>query len=289
MRQHQCQLNGLTVNAVTTESAGPPLVMLHGVTRRWQTFVPLFPTFQLRWDVWALDARGHGESSRVPGHYRVTEYADDLTLFVQQQFQAGTFRQPVVLYGHSLGAMVVAAAAARLGEMVRATVMEDPPFHTMGQRISENVLHSLFRGMHQYAGDPRPVSEIAAQLADVSLLDPRTLKVTRLGEIRDNAALRFTAASLKQVDPDVFAPIVAGEWLVGYDVQSVFQNLRCPALLIQADIDRGGMLTDEDAAAVCHWAADMSLIRLPGAGHMIHYTHTSILLNLVHSFLESVR
>jgi pimeloyl-ACP methyl ester carboxylesterase len=295
MTERSVPLSGVTLNVAecihnpARSRENPTLLMLHGVSRRWQTYVPLFPAFSFRWNVLAVDFRGHGESTPVPGRYHVIDYVDDIVELVTQELHSGRLNGPIAIYGHSLGAMVAAGAASRLGTNVSAVVLEDPPLHTMGENIHGNILLSLFRGMQQFAGDARSVREIATDLSNVLLHDPENGKTIRLGTVRDTTTLRFSAAALKLVDRDVFSPIVSGEWLKGYDVETVFSNLHCPALLLQADPAAGGMLMDQDASLVSRLAADLSLVRFQGTGHMIHSTRTTDLVNMVHSFLESVR
>lgn len=261
----------------------PPLLMLHGVTRRWQTFLPLWSSLATRWALAALDFRGHGQSDKVAGGYHVCDYVEDVIAVLDAQYA-----RPVVLYGHSLGAMVAAATAAQVDDRVSALVLEDPPFHTMGERINQSSLLSFFQALQEFAGDPRSESCLAALLADTHLHDPRTGAKTRLGDTRDAVALRFTASCLKKLDPAVLSTIVAGEWLSGYDGESVFRKITCPVLVLQADPQAGGMLTDEDASEVDGWLADSVRARFDGSGHLIHWTQTSKLLNCIHGFLESL-
>ncbi len=260
------------------------LLMLHGVTRRWQSFLPLWSSLATRWELAALDFRGHGKSDRVDGGYQVCDYVEDVISVLDQQYE-----RPVMLYGHSLGAMVAAATAAQVGDRVSAVVLEDPPFHTMGKRISQSVLLGFFQALRELAGDARGVGTLAALLADTDLHDPRTGLKIRLGDTRDAAALRFTASCLKKLDPAVLTTIVAGEWLNGYDIESVFRKITCPVLLLQADPVAGGMLTDEDADDVDGWLADSARVKFQGSGHLIHWDQTSKLLNCVLGFLESVQ
>src|SRR5687767_921873 len=96
-----------TLNVSTGPATGPPLVLLHGVTRRWQDYAPLLPTLTLRWHVHALDFRGHGKSDRTAeGAYRVADYVADAAALLRD------VGKPSVVYGHSLGAMVAAGVAA---------------------------------------------------------------------------------------------------------------------------------------------------------------------------------
>ena len=89
-----------------------------------------------------MDFRGHGESARSEGRYRVVDYVEDAARFLEEEIG-----RPAAVYGHSLGAMVAAATAARAPGMVMAVVLEDPPFHTMGRRIRETALHGFFSAL----------------------------------------------------------------------------------------------------------------------------------------------
>src|SRR5664279_837983 len=80
---------------------GKPLVLLHGLGRRWQVFLPLIPALSMRWHIFAPDFRGHGKSGRVPRGYGGTDYAEDVTHFLRECVPAN-----VIIFGHSLGGMV---------------------------------------------------------------------------------------------------------------------------------------------------------------------------------------
>src|SRR5262249_9749855 len=95
--------DGRSLNYARGPANGPPLVLLHGVTRCWRTFLPVLPALTLRHEVFALDFRGHNRSDRAAGRYYVTDYVRDALAFLQSVVQ-----QPAVLYGHSLGSMAAA-------------------------------------------------------------------------------------------------------------------------------------------------------------------------------------
>lgn len=274
---------GLNLNFATGPRNGPALVFFHGVTRRWQSFIPLIPTLSTRWHIHALDHRGHGPSSRAKLEYLVRDYVRDAVAFVQEQVQG-----PAVLYGHSLGAMVAAGVAAELPQQVQAAILEDPPFGTMGTRISQSALLSYFAGVQPFAESTLPVGALARQLAEIPLTTPGKTGSIRLGDTRDMAALRFTARCLKQLHREVLSPIVAGRWLEGFDWAAVMQKIACPVLLLQADLSVGGMLTDDDAAEAERLAPDCVRVRLPKVGHLIHWLQTETCLRLANSFLESL-
>lgn len=261
----------------------PPLVFLHGVTRCWQDWMPLISAFGLHWHIFACDLRGHGHSRRVPDQYRVVDYVPDVVSFLQE-----IVREPAVVYGHSMGAMVAAAAAAEAPESFRALILEDPPFDTMGRRIRESPLHSYFAGLRDFASSTLPVSELAHKLAQMQILTPGQDGYTLLGDLRDPTALQFTARCLRQVDPTVLDPVVEGCWLENYDRLGICEQVKCPTLLLQADCTAGGMLTDDEARQVKQSMADCLHVKLPDVGHQIHWLDFSQTIRLVMGFVESL-
>ena len=264
------------------EGTGPALVFLHGVTRRWQTFLPLVPWLTPRWTLQLIDQRGHGRSPRAEG-YRVIDYVNDAVSLVCENLGA-----PVVLYGHSLGAMVAAAVAAEIPAKVRAVVLEDPPFQTMGARIAQTPWQGYFQSIRPFAGSDRPVPQVARELAEVRMADPCTGKSQRLGDTRDAASLAFAAQCLRQLDPRVLDPVIAGAWLDGYEMTEIVRRIQCPALLLQADPQAGGALIDEDADTMERLIPGLMRIRLDGCHHTLHWPRAQQVAHLVLNFLESL-
>ena len=73
---------GAVLNYVEGPDSGLPLVLLHGLTDRWQYFLPIIPALSLRWHLYALDFRGHGGSSRSPP-YRYCDHISDAISFLE--------------------------------------------------------------------------------------------------------------------------------------------------------------------------------------------------------------
>jgi pimeloyl-ACP methyl ester carboxylesterase len=254
------------------------ILFLHGVTRRAETFAPITGTLGEHYHLHQHDFRGHGESPRR-GPYRVADYVEDAIAFLDIVPQ-----QQVFVYGHSLGAMVAAALAARRPKRVTGVVLEDPPFHTMGNRIHDSPLGSYFTALRGLAGSDKPVGELARELADLRYGPGGAI---RCGDTRDATTLRFSASCLKRLDPAVIDPIADGTWLEGYDEAEVFRGLTSPALVLQADPERGGMLTDTDAEALAQQSADATVVKVRGAGHALHWAATQSTLCHVLAFLAS--
>ena len=264
----------------TTSGAGPVLLMLHGVTRCGADWEPLLPALAAHWKVIALDQRGHGTSPRAES-YLVTDYIADALRFVQEETAA-----PVVLFGHSLGAMVAAAVAVELPDQLRGIILEDPPFHTMGNRIAGSAWQAQFTGMREAARKRGTIETIADALADIRL-PASGGGFKRLGEMRDRASLAWSAECLSQLDPEVLTPVINGRWLDGHDVAAVLSRVRCPVLLLQADPTAGGALTDADADAAESALPSCQRVRFPGIGHQLHRERPLEVLEVVQDFATS--
>lgn len=281
---NQRQISGAEgpLNVMYGPRNGPPLVFLHGVGRSWQDFHSLLPALAWRWQVVGLDFRGHGLSARTTGHYLVHHYVRDAVALVAD------LTAPVVMYGHSLGAMVAAAAAAELPQRVRAVVLEDPPFETLGEHIHKTQFHSLFTIMRAASSSPLEVDDLATTLAQQRVMPPGNPEGVRLGDVRDATALRFMAGCLKRVDPEVWDPILQGRWLEGYDRPRVLAGIRCPSLLLQGDVNLGGMLGEAAAAEIQQSVRHCIRQPVAGVGHLIHSLQAETTLRLVGGFLESL-
>jgi len=251
---------------VESPAAGPVLLLLHGVTRCWRDWASLLPELTQEWQVIALDQCGHGESGRMPGAYRVIDYARCVEAFVQES----EFREPLVVFGHSLGAMVALYLAAECPEKIAGVVLEDPPFHTMGKNIGATSYRGQFAGMQEVARRGGAVEAMTDALADIRVPGPNG--EVRLGDTRDRASLRFSAECLADVDPEVFDPLVAGTWLEGFDHLALWPRVKCPLLLLQGDPRSGGAMTDEDANLAERTVTSCCRVRFEGVGHQIHRT-----------------
>jgi pimeloyl-ACP methyl ester carboxylesterase len=90
------------------------------------------------------------------------------------------------------------------------------------------------------------------------------------------------------MDPETLTPILEGSWLRGYDWEQIATEIDVPVALFQADIDRGGMLTDADALKLQQSIHDLTTVRFAGVGHQIHSLAREPYLSALGSFLESL-
>jgi pimeloyl-ACP methyl ester carboxylesterase len=253
------------------------LLLLHGVTRDGSDWEPVLQELRRDWRVIAVDHCGHGDSPRTPGEYLVADYARHTADFVR-----ANLAQAVTVLGHSLGAMVGLALAAECPAHVAAIALEDPPFHTMGRDISATPYQAQFAGMHEVARRGGTIEAMTDALAEI-----RLSPTTRLGDVRDRAALRFSAECLQRLDPEVLVPLAAGRWLDGFVPEALWPRVRCPVLLLQGDAAAGGAFSDSDVALAKSAVPLAMHVRFHGVGHQIHRTRPAEVVGILREFASA--
>jgi pimeloyl-ACP methyl ester carboxylesterase len=253
------------------------------VTRCWQEWQPVLPELMMRWQVFALDHRGHGASERAPEAYRIADFAADALAFVQSHVS-----ERAVVWGHSLGAMTAAVVAAGAPERVGALVLEDPPGTSLAGGFAQSRYSLQFTGIRRLLDEKLDAPVLAERLAALPVQHPRDGRTVEFRELRDEAALRFSAECLLKMDPAVLDPLIAGRWLDGLDWFGGLPRISCPALLLRADPDCGGMLSAAEAAQIKELIPNCRRVERPGLGHNLHAVDPRATLALVQDFLASV-
>ncbi|MER8632350.1 alpha/beta hydrolase [Mesorhizobium opportunistum] len=115
-RKRLVDVGGLEIACVEIAGAEPALVLVHGFTDTSRSFSLLAPHLAGRRLIMP-DLRGHGASQAGKG-FGITDFADDIAGLVRRL----RLDRPVVV-GHSLGAMVAIALAARHDALVGGLVV----------------------------------------------------------------------------------------------------------------------------------------------------------------------
>jgi pimeloyl-ACP methyl ester carboxylesterase len=261
----------VTIHYVEGPPSGKPLVLLHGVTTWWQTFLPVLPNFVIRHHTYALDLRGHGGSGRKPGAYPISNDVADVMAFLRARVQ-----EPAVLLGHSLGAIVAIFVAAAAPELVRAVVLEDPPLAMLTDDES-----SLAR-FREWWGLMRDVltrdGSAADRLAAIAALYPQD----------DDVKNRHHLKMYNGFDPERLTLAIEKKVFEQKRLEEVLPRITCPVLVVQADVSAGGALDDQTLQAALPMLADCALVRMPGVGHGLHYDQPVAFSRIVMDFLESL-
>jgi len=281
-REVQIETGAVRLNLAVGPDNGPPLVCLHGVGRSWRDYIPMLPDLIPYWNVLCPDLRGHGKSGRASGKYLVRDYLGDIGSLLTQ------LDRPVVLFGHSLGALLSLAAAAEWPQRVRAVVAEDPPSESYLADIFDTTYAPLFKAMQWLAGSTQSTAVVAEELGNVVISIAEGKVPVRLADVRDGASLRFSARCLRDVDRDVYTPILSLGWLDGLAFPPLLSRVTCPVLLLRGDESQGGMLPRADAEAMLNQLVDGTLVEFPKIGHQIHWLDGGNVLRVTTAFLESI-
>jgi pimeloyl-ACP methyl ester carboxylesterase/catechol 2,3-dioxygenase-like lactoylglutathione lyase family enzyme len=140
-------VNGLRLHYLDFGGEGPPAVLHHATGFHAWVWAPIAEALTQRYRVFALDARGHGDSDK-PDAYEWKHFVADLVGFVEA-LRLGR----VLGVGHSLGATTTAGAAAEHPDVFSAAVLLDPV-----------VYPREFRWLTE---DENPMSAIARRRRDV--------------------------------------------------------------------------------------------------------------------------
>lgn len=262
----------------TNALAGKELAFLHGVGRCGRDFQPLLPWTTGAASVSCFDHRGHGDSPRTTGEYLVENYVQDQVAWLKSR------PAPVILYGHSLGAMVALGAAAQAPEKVRGIILEDPPTPKFLQQIPGTGYETTFKAMQSLAGSKLPLSQIAKAFGD-TLLPLKDGSTIRLAQTRDASSIRFSADCLRKVDPEVFTPILELRWLEGYHYEQYLSAVQCPALVLIGRPEKGSMILAGEEQWFAKHMQDPQIVPVPDVGHQIHWQSLATVGSLLSSFV----
>ena len=287
LRERAFDTGEVILNYAEGPASGPPLVLLHGFTGRWQGFLPLLPVLSLRWHVYAPDYRGHGKSGRVAGKYLPDDFMWDLVAFVR-----GVVKDPAVVFGHSLGALFALSLAERLPEKVRALIIGDIALSpATWAALPAN--QESWASLRDLAGKEASIPQLTRLLADRRV--PGAEPPVRYGDYPDviSVELREWARSLSQLDPDVVQLHAQGrrdELMQAFDFESMLRAVSCPVLLLQGEPSQGGIMTDDDVDYAVAQLSEAYHVQIEDVGHGLGMDTWEVapILRAVVSFLESL-
>jgi pimeloyl-ACP methyl ester carboxylesterase len=286
LRELSFDTGEVVLNYAQGPDNGPPFVLLHGGSARWQYGEEFLKLLGARWRVVAPDFRGHGKSSRGQTGYRLADYVRDTTAFL-----AGAVGEPAVVYGHSLGGEVALKTAANRPDLFGALIVGDAPMSIHNLATEEPTHRAQNELWRRLAG--RPVGEIVPALEK---MDVRTGVGTPPVPAREafgeaHPWFAHQALSLHQLDPAMLLPVLQGPaYMLGdYEPSRMLPAIACPVLLLAADRNQGAALLDDEIELALSLLPDATLVRLQGIGHPLHGSHPAQTLDAITPFLDRVR
>jgi N-formylmaleamate deformylase len=212
------------------------------------------------------DARGHGDSAASDGGYGFAERAADLLALIEYL----GLQQPLLL-GHSMGAETAFTLATQKPGLVRALMLEDPPWRT--EPVSPEQQAALADTWQQEILRRHTLS------LEAIVAEGRTLQPTW-----PDSELVPWARAKQQVQPQVASLAAAPRvpW------QSLLAAIRCPTLLLCGDLALGAIVTPSVAAAAREHNPHITVATIAGAGHCVRRDQPAAFAQAVQTFLQAL-
>jgi non-heme chloroperoxidase len=272
--------DGGVIHAVEL-GAGPPIVLVHGVTLSDAVWVRQFTALADRHRVIAIDQRGHGPSVAGADGYTFDRLAQDVLDVLD-----GLKVADAVLVGHSMGGMVSLTAAladpGRMAEHVAALVLVGttagpvsgvPLWPVVTDRMTALTGRTLVsaerRGRGLFPGED--LSSWSTRLAFGSKPTPLDLELTR--------------SLISAMSPSAMADLLVS--LVGFDVRDRLGEITLPTWIVVGSRDL--LLPPFHARRMAAGIPGAVLQVLPGCGHMVMLERPDELNGLLHELSVSVR
>lgn len=198
---------------------GPVLVLLHGIGSASGSWLRQLAGLQQGHTVLAWEAPGYGGSDPLP---MAEPQAQDYGRRVWQWLDAlGLDAAPLTLVGHSLGALMGAAAAGQRPERVKRLVLLSP---AQGYGQAEPALRE---------------SKLGERLANLRQLGPQGMADKRgaamLSPAADPALVAYVKQLMAQIDPAGYTQ--AAQMLAGADLPGLLEAWHGPLLVASGAAD----------------------------------------------------
>ncbi len=206
-----------------------------------------------------VDLPGMGGRAGEPGPYSLDGYAEDLAR------QVRALDRPVILIGHSMGALVAEMVAVELQSQVRALVLLTP-VPLSGTNLPDEAMNP-FRAL---GGNPSAQREVRRQLSH-ALDDARLERLGRLGDA-------MTASSTSAI---------ADVWNRGHALGASHTQYAGPVLIVRGEADPF-VTADLIEASVVPRFEQAVVARIAEAGHWPHVEQPQALAETLGKFLATV-
>jgi pimeloyl-ACP methyl ester carboxylesterase len=258
--------------------------MVHGVTDIGLSWTTLTWKLQGAYDIYMLDARGHGLSDPFTSSDDGETLIKDIVGFVK----AMNINKPILM-GHSMGAATVMRVGAEYPDLARAVIMLDPglPRKNTGER-------PLVSNTPPVA----PKRDANASQISINMFgDPETLvkqnnysfdDLVELGRRQnpkwDIVDIKYWALSKKQYH-GAYAQETWQAMNGAMRTENALASITVPSLVLKADTSPEGRKANEEAVK------DMprvKLVHMDGAAHNLHHDQLANTVKEINEFLSKL-
>jgi pimeloyl-ACP methyl ester carboxylesterase len=270
----------------------PVMVMVHGVTDIGLCWTTLALKLQDSYDIYMLDARGHGLSDP----FTPADNGETLVKDVVEFVRAMKLDKPVLM-GHSMGAATVMRVGAEYPDVAKAIIMLDPMLGRFpGGRPPGAPANDSASKRPPASTQVRP-STAPDRLSVNMVGSPETLVAQNNYRFEDLVAtgrrqfpkwdsvdVYYWALSKKQYH----GPYTNEAWQAmsgTMRTESALAKIQAPAIILKADASPEVRKTNEDAARVMPKG---KLVHIDGAGHNLHHDQLTRTMEVLKGFLSTL-
>ena len=209
----------------TKTGSGPTLLLLHGNGEDSTYFVHQVEEFSRDFTVYAIDTRGHGKSPRGAAPFTISQFADDLLSFMDQQ----GLPQADIL-GFSDGGNIALTFALRHPDRVRRLILNGANLDPKG--VKPLVQLPIVLGYHLASLSKSPKARAHAELLGLMVNDPHidpaelkklTMPVLVIAGTKDMIQERHTRLIANRI-PGARLALIPGDHFIASKAPTTFNR-----------------------------------------------------------------
>jgi pimeloyl-ACP methyl ester carboxylesterase len=278
----EVQMNYATLG----EKGSPALLLIPGQTESWWGYEAAMPRLAEHFEVFAVDLRGQGRSTRTPGRYTLDNIGNDLVRFIDM-----VIGRPAIVSGLSSGGVLSAwlSAYAKPGQVV-AACYEDPPLFASevrpatGPGIRQSI-GPMFDLWSTYLGDQWSIGAWDAMRAAAPERLPQWMQAFPIADTPPQ--------ELKEYDPEWGRAFWTGTAGASCDHERMLRSVTVPHVLLTHHF----RVVDEKAGTLLGALSDVQAVRVqellreagvaveyrsfPSVGHSMHGTEPDLYVDTV--------
>jgi pimeloyl-ACP methyl ester carboxylesterase len=274
------------------DPASRSLLLIPGQTESWWGYQAAMPRLAEHFEVFAVDLRGQGRSSRTPGRYTLDNMGNDLVRFIDV-----VIGRPTLVSGLSSGGVLSAwlSAYAKPGQIIGACY-EDPPLFASETRPAtgpgiRQSIGPMFDLWSTFLGDQWSIGAWDAMRAAAPAILPAWLHAFPIGDAPPQ--------ELKEYDPEWGRAFWNGTVAASCDHERMLRSVKVPHVLLTHHFrvieESGtliGALADVQAARVRELLSEsgVSVVyrSFPSVGHSMHGTQPDLYVDTLLEWVASV-
>jgi pimeloyl-ACP methyl ester carboxylesterase len=256
-------------------SDSPALLLVPGQTESWWGYEAVMPRLAEHFEVFAVDLRGQGRSTRTPGRYTLDNMGNDLVRFLDI-----VVGRPAIVSGLSSGGVLTAwLSAYEKPDQLIAAHYEDPPLFSSEVRpaVAPGIRQSIgpiFHLWNTFLGDQWSIGAWDAMRAGAAEFLPEHLSFIPVAD--------EPPQNLKEYDPEWGRAFWTGSIASACDHERMLRHVKVERVLLThhrrvVSETNGfllGAMSDQQAQRVCELLTQTGAVAdyrsFPDVGHMMH-------------------